>query len=82
MAGSMAFGVPGSMSRRMIGRSLAARCTPSHAAALKERSSLPPMSKTIPTLIFDLSSAAELPPQPEIKRATKQRTAASRYFIR
>src|ERR1044071_9406838 len=33
IAGSMAFGVPGSMSRNTIGRSFAARCTPCHAAA-------------------------------------------------
>ncbi len=72
IAGSIAFGVPGSMSRKTIGRSFAARCTPCHAAALNERSSLPPISKTMPTLIFDLSSAADVPPHPERDSAVKR----------
>src|SRR5215467_9318940 len=56
IAGSIEVGSPGSTSRRMIGKSFAARLTPCHAAALNERSSFPPMSKTIPTWTLDLSS--------------------------
>src|SRR5947199_4804802 len=40
-----------------MGRSFAARRTPFQAAALNERSSLPPASKTMPTCTFDRSSA-------------------------
>ncbi len=44
-----------------MSKSLAARFTPSHAAALNERSFFPPMSKTMPTLIFpDFSSEADV----------------------
>src|SRR5215813_10612107 len=56
IAGSIEVGSPGSTSRRTIGKSFAARLTPCHAAALNERSSFPPMSKTIPTWTLDLSS--------------------------
>src|SRR5262245_61453030 len=42
----------------MIGKSFFARTTPVFAAALNERSSLPPMSKTMPTLFFPASSSA------------------------
>ena len=36
---------------------VSAHFTPAHAAALNERSSLPPMSKTMPTWTFDASSS-------------------------
>src|SRR4029453_11176187 len=71
IAGSIEVGSPGSTSRKTIGRSLAARLTPCHAAALKERSSFPPISKTIPTSTFDLSSAA----YPDTRHAEVSATA-------
>ena len=64
IAGSMLTGVPGSTSRSTIPRPglpqaaplgsvpVSAHFMPFHAAALKERSSLPPMSKTMPASIF------------------------------
>src|SRR5262245_65826350 len=42
----------------MIGKAFFARTTPVLAAALNERSSLPPMSKTIPTFFFPASASA------------------------
>src|SRR5215472_9584357 len=42
----------------MIGKSFFARSTPVFAAALNERSSLPPMSKTMPTFFFPASASA------------------------
>src|SRR5262245_57538391 len=42
----------------MIGKSRFARTTPVFAAALNERSSLPPMSKTMPTFFFPASASA------------------------
>src|SRR5215510_14182799 len=42
----------------MIGKSFFARTTPVFAAALNERSSLPPMSKTMPTFFFPASASA------------------------
>src|SRR5258706_7062408 len=58
MAGCSEAGSPGSASRSTMGKSLAARVTPRNAAELNERSSLPPLSKTIPTRIFFGSPAA------------------------
>ena len=65
-----AFGVPGSTSRSTMPSAglpqavlpsgsvpVSAHFTPAHAAALNERSSLPPMSKTMPTWTFDASSS-------------------------
>src|SRR6185503_12591961 len=49
MEGSIEVGSPGSTSRRKMPSSCLARLTPSHAAALKDLSSFPPMSKTMPT---------------------------------
>src|SRR5204862_4930583 len=58
IAGSIEVGLPGSTSYRQIGKSFCARLTPSQAAALNERSFLPPMSKTMPTLILQPSRFA------------------------
>jgi len=70
MAGSMFTGEPGSTSRsRMPSTDLpqavpsgnlpvSAQRTPRNAAALNDRSSLPPMSYTIPTRVFVVSSLA------------------------
>ena len=58
MAGSSEVGSPGSASRSTMGKSFAARRTPFQAAALNERSSLPPLSKTMPTWILPGSPAA------------------------
>ncbi len=58
MAGSSEAGSPGSASRSTMGKSFAACRTPRQAAALNERSSLPPLSNTMPTWIFLGSPAA------------------------
>ena len=60
IAGSIEVGLPGSTSRKTMSKSWLARFTPSHAAALNERSFLPPMSKTMPTLILPLSATASV----------------------
>src|SRR5262245_16689249 len=46
----------------MIGKSFFARTTPEFAAALNERSSLPPMSKTMPTFFLPASASATKSP--------------------
>src|SRR5688572_14085066 len=76
IAGSIEVGAPGSTSRSRMPRPgrpqlvlpsgsmpVSAHLTPAHAAALNERSSLPPASKTMPTRTFERSSTALVPLQ-------------------
>src|SRR5262245_29923018 len=81
MHGSIDVGSPGSTSRSLIGKSVAARLTPSHAAALKDLSSFPPMSKTIPTR-FSPGASSRRPKTPLQPEATRVRTASSAKLVR
>src|SRR5690242_17997124 len=81
----MEVGSPGSTSRRIMssGISCKARLTPTHAAALNDLSSLPPMSKTMPTRFLPPASSA-LPKtrlQPEATSSTLSRLASKTFFI-
>src|ERR1051325_7775847 len=65
-------------------RSCLARLTPSHAAALNERSFLPPISKTIPTLILQpsrLASACWLHEEPSSDATSSSNKTGILIFI-
>src|SRR5437868_15374709 len=68
-----------------MGKSALARLTPSHAAALKERSFFPPISKTIPTFILQRPSLATMSRVHEDERRAIATTARAsnrrRIFI-
>src|SRR5882724_4252876 len=83
--GSIEVGSPGSTSRRKMPSSSLARLTPSQAAALKDLSSLPPMSKTMPTRSLPPDSSRlpmTLVQAGSARAAISKRTNAIRLDIR